>query len=78
MTGVILIVLIVCGSIAVTVLGCVSMGTSYASKKNGLRQGATQREIDVLQQQVNKVQDEIDVLKNQLQELIQIAKGITE
>lgn len=78
MSSIILIVVIVCGSITITVLGCVSMGTSYAEKKRGLKQGASQREIEVLQQQVTEVTNEIDILKKQLQELIQIAKGIAE
>ncbi len=78
MSGLILIVVIVCGCLTVTVLGCVSMGTSYAEKKRGLRQGASQREIEALQQQVSQVRNEIGALQTQLQELIQIAKGITE
>ena len=78
MSVIVLVVVIVCGCFTVTVLGCVSMGTSYAEKKRGLQQGASQREIEALQQQVTQVQDEVDALKKQLQELIQIAKGIAE
>lgn len=78
MSVIVLVVVIVCGCFTVTVLGCVSMGTSYAEKKRGLQQGASQREIEALQQQVTQVQGEVDALKKQLQELIQIAKGIAE
>ena len=76
MPGIIAIVFIVCGSITLTILGCVSMGTSYAEKKQGLQQGASQRDLEELQQQVSNIHGEIDSLKVQLQELIQIAKGI--
>ena len=78
MSGLTLIVIIVCGCITVTVLGCVSIGTSYAEKKRGLQQGASQREIEALQQQVTEIRDEVDAVKKHLQELIQIAKGIAE
>ena len=78
MPAVILIVVIVCGSITLTILGCVSMGTSYAEKKRGLQQGASQRELEALQEQVSQIHGEIDSLKIQLQELIQIAKGIAK
>ncbi|MYB64672.1 hypothetical protein F4X73_08280 [Candidatus Poribacteria bacterium] len=78
MPAIVIIALIVCGSITLTILGCVSMGTSYAEKKRGLQQGASQRDLEALQQQVSKIHDEIDSLKIQLQELIQIAKGITQ
>ena len=78
MSVIVLVVVIVCGCFTVTVLGCVSMGTSYAEKKRGIQQGASQREIEALQQQVTQVQGEVDALKKQLQELIQIAKGIAE
>ena len=36
MNAVFFIVMIVCGSITVTVLGCVWMGTSYSAKKTRL------------------------------------------
>lgn len=78
MSGFIVAVLIVCGCFTVTVLGCVSMGTSYAEKKRGLQQGASQREIEALQQQVTEMRNEVDAVKKHLQELIQIAKGIAE
>ena len=78
MPAIVIIALIVCGSITLTILGCVSMGTSYAEKKRGLQQGASQRDLEALQQQVSKIHDEMDSLKIQLQELIQIAKGITQ
>lgn len=78
MSGFIVVVLIVCGCFTVTVLGCVSMGTSYAEKKRGLQQGASQREIEDLQQQVTEMRNEVDAVKKHLQELIQIAKGISK
>ncbi len=78
MNALIVIALIVCGSIAATILGCVSMGTSYAEKKRGLQQGASKRDLEELQQQVSRIHGEIDSLKIQLQELIQIAKGIAK
>lgn len=78
MSGFFLIVLIVCGSITFMVLGCVWMGTSYSEKKRGLRSGASDRELFALQQQVSEIRKETDALKNQLQELIKIAKGISE
>ena len=78
MITILLIVLIGCGSIVVTVLGCVWMGTSYSAKKHGFLQGASQRELESLQQQVTQVCDEIDALKKQVQELIQVAKGIAK
>ena len=78
MPAFIIIVVIVCGSITLTILGCVAMGTSYAEKKRGLQQGASQRDLETLQQQVSKIHGDIDSLKEQLQELIQIAKGIAK
>lgn len=78
MSAFVLIVVIICGSITLTILGCVSMGTSYAEKKRGLQQGASQRDLEKVQQQVSQIQGEIDSLKTQLQELIQIAKGIAK
>ena len=78
MGEVVLIIAIVFGSISVTTLGCVLMGTSYAAKKKGLRNGASQREIEMLQQKVNDVQEEMDALKKQVKRLIKIAKGVSE
>ena len=52
------------------------MGTSYAAKKKGLKTGATQREIETLQQKVNDVQQEIATLKTEVKRLIKIAKGV--
>lgn len=78
MPAFVLIVVIVCGSATLTILGCVSMGTSYAEKKRGLQQGASQRDLEKLQQQVSQIHSEIDSLKMQLQELIKIAKGIAK
>lgn len=78
MSGIVYIGLIICGSFAITVLGCVWMGLSYNEKKRGYRQGASQREISDLQEQVSILQDETIAIKKQLRELIQIAKGIAE
>ena len=70
------IIAIIFGSIAITALGCVWMGTSYFAKKKGLRKGASQREVETLHQKVDDVQQEIDVLKNEVKRLIKIAKGV--
>ena len=75
MGEVVLIIAIIFGSIMVTTLGCVWMGISYAKKREGLTKGASQREMAVLQQQVNDVQQEITVLKTEVERLIKIAKG---
>lgn len=78
MGEVVLIIAIIFGSIAITTLGCVWMGTSYAAKKKGLRNGASQREIEMLQQKVSNVQQEMDALKQEVKRLIKIAKGGSE
>jgi Sec-independent protein translocase protein TatA len=78
MGEVVLIIAIIFGSIAITTLGCVWMGTSYAAKKKGLRNGASQREIEMLQQKVSNVQQEMDTLKQEVKRLIKIAKGASE
>lgn len=78
MSGIFVIILIVFGFITIIVLGCVWMGTSYSEKKRGLRSGASEREIHALQQQVTQIRDETEELKKQVQELINIAKGITQ
>ena len=78
MGEIVLIVAIVFGSIAVTTLGCVLMGTSYFAKKKGLKKGASQREIEILQQTVDDVQQEMAVLKQEVKRLIKIAKGAGE
>ena len=78
MGQIVLIIAIIFGSIAVTTLGCVWMGTSYAAKKEGLKKGASQREVEVLQQKVNDVQQEMAVLKNEVKRLIKIAKGASD
>ncbi|MYB00724.1 hypothetical protein F4X90_13765 [Candidatus Poribacteria bacterium] len=75
MGEVVLVITIIFGSIAITTLGCVWMGISYVSKRDGLTKGASQREIAALQQQVNDVQQEITVLKKEVKRLIRIAKG---
>ena len=78
MGQIVLIISIIFASIAVTTLGCVWMGTSYYKKVNGLTKGATQSEISELQQRVQDMQQEVVVLKEEVQRLIQIAKGIGE
>ena len=78
MGEVVLVITIIFGSIAITTLGCVWMGTSYFAKKKGLKKGASQREVEALHQKVNNVHQEIDVLKNEVKRLIEIAKGVGE
>ena len=78
MGQIVLIIAIVFGSIAITTLGCVWMGTSYFAKKKGLRNGASQREVERLHQKVSDVQKEMDDLKKELKRLIKIAKGVGE
>ena len=78
MGEVVLIITIIFGSVAITTLGCVWMGTSYFAKKKGLKKGASQREVEALHQKVNDVQQEIDALKNEVKRLINIAKGVDE
>ena len=78
MGEIVLIIAIISGSIMVITLGCVWMGISYVSKRDGLTKGASQREIEALHQKVNDVQQEIDVLKNEVKRLIKIAKGVDE
>ena len=73
-----LIVAIVFASISVTTLGCLWLSLSYYKKKRGLEKGASQRDIAALQEKVNDVQEEIGVLKKEVQRLIQIAKGKDE
>ncbi len=78
MEQIVLIVAIIFGSVTVTTIATVWMGTSYSAKKKGLTKGASQREIEALQQKVNDVQQEIKVLKGEVKRLIQIAKGVDE
>jgi cell division protein FtsL len=78
MGEIVLIIAIVFGSVAVTTLGCVWMGISYSAKKKGLRNGASQREVEMLQQKVSDVQQEMDALKQEVKRLIKIAKGASE
>lgn len=75
MGQIILIISIIFASIAVTTLGCVWMGTSYYRKKHGLAKGTTQSEMSELQQRVKDIQQEVVVLKEEVQRLIRIAKG---
>ncbi len=71
-------VLIIVLGITVTTLGCVWMGISYSKRVQGLEKGASQRDIEVLQQQVNHIQEEMVALKKEVKRLIKIAKGIDE
>ena len=75
MGQVVLIIAIISGSIMVITLGCVWMGISYVKKRDGLTKGAAEREMATLQQQVTDVQQEIAVLKKEVERLIKIAKG---
>ena len=65
------IALIIVGGILV----CCWMGISFAKKEAGLEKGASQREIEALQEHVNNIQEEIIALKKEVRQLIQIAKG---
>lgn len=78
MEQIVLIVAIIFGSVTVTTIVTVWMGITYSAKKKGLTKGASQREIEALQQKVNDVQQEIKVLKGEVKRLIQIAKGVDE
>ena len=78
MGQIVLIIAIIFGSVTITTLLTVWMGLSYSAKKRGLTKGASQREIEVLQQKVNEVQEEMVVLKQEVKRLIQIAKGGSE
>ncbi len=71
-------VLIIVLGITITTLGCVAMGISYSKKVNGLEKGASQHDIEALQQQVNHIQEEMVALKEEVKRLIQIAKGAGE
>ena len=71
-------VLIIVLGITVTTLGCVWMGISYSKRVQGLEKGASQRDIEVLQQQVNHIREEMVALKKEVKRLIKIAKGIDE
>lgn len=75
MGEVVLIIAIISGSIMIITLGCVWMGISYIKKREGLTKGASEREMATLQQQVVDVQQEIAVLKKEVERLIRIAKG---
>ena len=78
MTQFILIISIIFASMTVTTLGCVWMGTSYYRKLNGLTNGATQSEMSKLQERLKDMQQELVVLKEEVQRLIRIAKGPSE
>ncbi|MCY3549812.1 MAG: hypothetical protein OXN27_09940 [Candidatus Poribacteria bacterium] len=64
--------------IVLGILACTWMSMSYAKKAAGLEKGASQREIEVLQEQVSHIQEEMVALKTEVKRLIQIAKGIDE
>ena len=72
------IVLVIVLGVVITALGCTWMGISYAKKVQGLEKGASQREIEALQQQVDHVQEEMVALKKEVKRLIEIAKGVGE
>lgn len=78
MGEIVLIIAIIFGNVTITTLLIVWMGISYSTKKRGLTKGASQREIEVLQQKVNAVQEEMVVLKEEVKRLINIAKGASE
>lgn len=69
-------VLIIVLGITITTLGCVAMGISYSKKVNGLEKGASQSDIEALQQHVNHIQEEMVALKKEVKRLIKIAKGV--
>ena len=71
-------VLIIMLGITITTLGCVWMGISYSKKVQGLEKGASQRDIEALQQQVSHIQEEMVTLKKEVKRLIKIAKGVDE
>ena len=71
-------VLIIVLGITITTLGCVAMGISYSKKVNGLEKGASQSDIEALQQHVNHIQEEMVALKKEVKRLIKIAKGVDE
>ena len=78
MGEVVLIIAIIFGSIMAITLGCTWMGISFAAKKKGFRKGASQREIEILQQKVDAAHEEIAALKNEVKRLITVAKGVSE
>ena len=57
------------------ILVCSWMSLSFAKKEAGLEKGASQREIEILQEHVNHMQEEIISLKKEVRQLIQIAKS---
>ncbi len=67
--------LIIVTGIAVTTLGCVWMVMSFITKVSGAGKGATESEIEELQEHANHIQEEIIALKKEVRQLIQIAKG---
>ena len=71
-------VLIIVLGVTITTLGCVAMGISYSKKVQGLEKGASQRDIEALQQQVSHIQEEMISLKKEVKRLVKIAKGADE
>ena len=69
-------VLVIVLGITITTLGCVAMGISYSKKVNGLEKGASQSDIEALQQHVNHIHEEMVALKKEVKRLIKIAKGV--
>lgn len=74
----VLVISIIFASISVTTLGCTWMGTSYYKKVNGLTDGATQNQMSELQERLKDMQQELAVLKEEVQRLIRVAKGADE
>ncbi len=72
--GVIAIVSIVFVSITVITLASIWMGTSYAAKKRGFVQGASKREVELIQGDIDRIRQEISELKEQIAELIIVTK----
>ena len=74
MAGVIVIITIVFGSVTIITLGSIWLGTSYSAKKRGFVQGATQREVEQIRQNIALIQKDIADLKEQMTELIIVTK----
>lgn len=74
----VLVISIIFASVSVTTLGCVWMGTSYYKKVNGFTDGATQSQMSELHERLKDMQQELAVLKEEVQRLIRVAKGADE
>ena len=77
MGGVVTLISIVFGSVTIITLGSIWLGTSYAAKKRGFMQGATKRELEQIQHDITRIQQDIGDLKNQIAELIVATKDAT-